>query len=247
MNFRRSALAISTIVAVLIIPITSIPGALATNTLPSGMVLFTAEKRYTAGERVELLGQIQNYPIVTDLVLFSVFSPDQERVLTSRQTLGSETLRFSFTIDSKETRTGEWTINVKYGDLDENATFLMVEEGLFDSAILNRPVLHDSQGNELAPEEQRAGQRLVITAELENDESEQQPYVFLVQVIDVNGATAMFSVTTGTLQADTTATPSVNWEPAAAGVYSVEVMVWSSLGAPVALDSKQSSTFEILA
>lgn len=246
MNVQRHAVAITILMAVLMIPITTIPSALAT-TFPSGMTLFTAEKRYTAGERVELLGQIQNYPVVTDLILFSVYSPDQERVLTSRQTLTSDTLRFSFPLDSNETRTGEWTINVRYADLNEEATFMLVEKGGFESAILYRPVLQDSRGNELAAEEQRAGERLAIRAELENDEIEQQSYVFVVQVIDERGFTVMFTVTTGTLQGGATANPSVNWQPATAGTYTAEVMAWSSLGTPVALDAKQSSTFEIIA
>lgn len=241
---KKSAVAA---IIVLTVPFLShIPGAFATS-LPSGMTLFTAEKRYTAGENVELVGFIQNYPIVSDLAIFSVFAPDNERFLTSRQTIGEDTFTFSFTLDSKETRTGEWTINVRYADLDEDTTFLLVKEDVFDTAILYEPVLRDTAGNELAPEEQRANERMVISASLENDEDEQQAYVFVIQVIDESGSTVMISVTTGTLPASATASPSLEWQPGAAGTYMVDVMAWSSLGSPIALDAKQTGTFEILA
>lgn len=223
-----------------------VPSAFATS-LPSGMTLFTAEKRYTAGENVELVGFIQNYLVVTDQAIFSVFAPDNERFLTSRQTIGENTFAFSFTLDSAETRTGEWTINVRYADLDEDVTFLLVKEDLFDTAVLYEPVLRDVAGNELAPEQQRAGERMVISASLENDEDEQQAYAFVIQVVDESGSTVMISVRTGSLPASATASPSLEWQPGAAGTYTVDAMAWSSFGSPLALDEKRTSTFEILA
>lgn len=232
------------LVTLLLIPIAS-QSVFALNSLPSGMTLFTEQKRYIAGESVHLMGQIHDSVASNSLILLTVFDPDQQRVFTSKQAISSNTLDFSFPLDKKETRTGEWTINIKYSDMNENARFMLVESGLFDTAVLNKPVLRNGQG--AVPENVRTGETMAISADLENDERTKQPYVFVAQVIDATGATVMVSFITGTLPSGATVSPSVQWQPSAAGTYVVQVMAWSSLADPVPLDEKRTGVFEILA
>ena len=230
--------------ALLVIPVIS-QSALALNSLPSGMTLFTEQKKYIAGESVRLIGQIHNSVATNSLILLTVFDPSQERVFTSKQSISSNTLDFSFPLDKKESRTGEWTINVRYSDMNEDAKFMVVEKGMFDTAVLNKPVLINIQG--VALENPKAGQKLAISADLENDEKAKQSYVFVAQVIDAAGSTVMVSFITGTLPSGATVSPSVQWQPGAAGTYVVQVMAWSSLANPAPLDEKRTSVFEISA
>lgn len=241
---KATGFTVLTLAALLVIPIMS-QSALALNSLPSGMTLFTEQKKYIAGESVRLIGQIHESVATNSLILLTVFDPDQERVFTSKQAISSNTLDFSFPLDKKETRTGEWTINVRYSDMNENAKFMVVEEGMFDTALLHKPVLKNDQGVTL--EHPKAGQKMVISADLENDENAKQSYVFVAQVVDAAGSTVAVSFITGTLPSGSTVSPSVQWQPDAAGTYVVQVMAWSSLANPTPLDEKRTSVFEILA
>jgi len=240
----RSVATTSILMAILVIPIMS-QSALALNSLPSGMTLLTEQKKYIAGESVRLVGQIHDSVASNSLILLTVFDPNQQRVFTSKQAISSSTLDFSFPLDKKEARTGEWTINVRYSDMNENAKFMVVEKGMFDTAVLNKPVLKNIQG--VALENPKAGQKTVISADLENDEHTKQSYVFVAQVIDAAGSTVMVSFITGTMASGATVSPSIEWQPSVAGTYVVQIMAWSSLAKPVPLDEKQTGVFEILA
>ncbi len=234
----------SIVLAVLVIPILS-QGAYALESLPSGTTLFTEEKRYVAGETVRLIAQLHDFAAVNTLALFTVFTPDHQTFLASKQTIDGNIVNFSFKIDSEETRTGEWTVNIKYMSVNEDATFTLLDKGLYDKAVLNSPALHDRNGNALAPENVVAGTDVVITASLENDENENRPYVFAAQVLDEDGVPVFVSLTTGTASPGQTASPAVNWKPAGSGTYTIEVFAWSSLANPAPLDDKQSGTFEV--
>ena len=230
--------------AAIVAPLLS-QGAYALDSLPAGVTMFTEEKRYVAGETVRLVAQLHEHAISNTLALFTVYAPDDETFLVSKQTIQGNMLNFIFSIDKDETRTGEWTVNVRYSDINENATFTLLDKGLYDKAVLNSPVLRDGRGAELAPESIRAGTEMVITAGLENDEEESRPYVFAVQVLDEDGMPALVSLMTGNMSPGQTANPSINWKPAESGTYTVEVFAWSSLANPVPLDDKRAGTFEV--
>jgi hypothetical protein len=207
--------------------------------------MFTEEKRYVAGETVHLFAQLHEYAASNTLALFTVYAPDDEKFLTSKQTIQGNLLNFAFSLDKDETRTGLWTVNVRYLDVNESATFTLLDKGLYDKAVLNSPALRASNGSAIAPEDVRAGADVAITASLENDENESRPYVFVAQVIDENGLPVFVSLATGTMSAGQTATPAVNWKPAESGTYTVEVFAWSSLADPMPLDDKQFGVFEV--
>lgn len=244
MKTRVHAVFASIVAAILVIPILS-QGVYALESLPSGITMFTEEKRYVAGETVHLVAQLHEFAASNTLALFTIYAPDNETFLISKQTIQGNFLNFAFAIDKDETRTGEWTVNVRYSDINEDATFMLLDRGLFDKAVLNSPALLDRNGNEIAPEDIRAGADMIITANLENDEDEQRPYVFVAQVIDEGGVPVFVSLVTGTISPGQTASPILNWKPAEGGTYTVEVFAWSSLANPAPLDDKQSGTFEV--
>ena len=229
---------------VLLIPVLS-QAVYALDSLPSGITMFTEEKRYVAGERVHVMADLHDFTTANTLILYTIFAPGNELFLSSRQTVDSNFFDFSFLIDEKESRTGEWTVNVKYAGVNEDTTFALLDKGLYDKAVLNSPVLRDNRGGELAPEEIRAGTDMVITASLENDEEESRPYVFAVQVLDKDSEPVLVSLVSGNMPPGQAASPSINWKPAASGTYTIEVFAWSSLANPVPLDDKQTGTFEV--
>jgi hypothetical protein len=244
MKSRARAACVSIAFAVLVIPILS-QGVHALEELPTGITLFTEEKRYVAGERVHLMAQLHEQAASNTLAIFTVFAPDNEKFLTSKQVIQGNFLDFAFSLDEDETRTGEWTVNVRYLDVDEDATFVLLDKGLYDRALLDSPVLKDSRGEEVALEDVKAGADLTITASLENDEDESRPYAFVAQVLDGDGLPVFVSISMGTLSPGQTASPAVNWKPAQSGTYTVEVFAWNSLSDPMPLDDKRSGTFEV--
>lgn len=244
MKSRARAAYVSIALAVLLIPVLS-QAVYALETLPSGVTLFTEEKRYVAGEKVRLMAQMHEQAASNTLALFTVFTPDNEIFLATKQTVEGSFLDFAFSLDEDEARTGEWRINVKYLDINESATFTLLDKGLYDRAILESPVLRDSRGSEVAPEDIRVGADLAITASLENDEDESRPYAFVAQVLDKDGLPVFVSILMGTISPGQTASPAASWKPAQSGTYTVEVFAWNSLGYPIPLDDKRSSTFEV--
>lgn len=243
MNTRVRAAFASIALAALIVPVLS--QAYALESLPTGVTMFTEEKRYVAGETVHLFAQLHEQAASNTLALFTVYSPDEEIFLISKQTIQGNLLNFAFSLDKDETRTGLWTVNVRYLDINEDATFTLLDRGLYDKAVLNSPALRAGNGSAIAAEDVRAGTDVAITASLENDENESRPYVFVAQVIGSDGLPVFVSLVTGTMSAGQTAAPAVNWKPAESGTYTVEVFAWSSLADPMPLDDKQFGVFEV--
>ncbi len=243
MNAGVRAVYASIVLAALIIPVLS--QAYALESLPSGVTMFTEEKRYVAGDTVRLFAQLHEHVGSNTLALFTVYAPDSERFLTSKQAIKGDLLDFAFSLDKDEARTGLWTVNVRYLDVNEDATFTLFNKGLYDRAILNAPALRGMNGGEIAAEDVRAGSDLAITAVLENDDKEGQPYVFVAQVLDESGLPVFVSLATGTLAPGQNASPAVNWRPAESGTYTIEIFAWNSLSSPAPYDDKRSGVFEV--
>ena len=74
-----------------------------------------------------------------------------------------------------------------------------------------------------------------ISADLTSGLDRDQPFAYIVQVLDQNGVVIQLSWLTGTLTAGQSLNPSQSWTPAAAGNYTAQIFVWSGIDNPNAL------------
>lgn len=74
-----------------------------------------------------------------------------------------------------------------------------------------------------------------IAADLTSGLNRDQPFAYIVQVLDQNGVVIQLSWLTGTLTAGQSLSPSQSWTPAAPGNYTAQIFVWSGIDNPNAL------------
>ncbi|MGB6462922.1 MAG: hypothetical protein WA799_02295 [Nitrosotalea sp.] len=74
-----------------------------------------------------------------------------------------------------------------------------------------------------------------ISADLTSGLNTDQPFAYIVQVLDKNGVAIQLSWLTGTLSAGQSLNPSQSWTPTAPGNYTAQIFVWSGISNPDAL------------
>lgn len=77
-----------------------------------------------------------------------------------------------------------------------------------------------------------------IAADVTNGLDRDQPFAYIVQVLDSNGVVVQsLSWLTGTLTAGQSLSPSQSWTPTKSGNYTAEIYVWSGISNPDALSA----------
>lgn len=76
-----------------------------------------------------------------------------------------------------------------------------------------------------------------IAADVTNGLDRDQPFAYIVQVLDNNGVVVQLSWLTGTLTAGQSLNPSQSWTPTAPGNYTAQIFVWSGINDPDALSA----------
>ena len=89
-------------------------------------------------------------------------------------------------------------------------------------------------------EEITAGSEIQIETEITNQQDDQQPFAYIVQIKDEIGATISISMITGTVGQGQTITQTISWTPSESGVYVAEVYLWSDLNQPLVLSSVET-------
>lgn len=74
-----------------------------------------------------------------------------------------------------------------------------------------------------------------ISADIANGLDRDQPFAYIVQVLDKNGVAIQLSWLTGMLSAGQSLTPSQSWTPTVPGNYTAQIFVWSGINNPDAL------------
>jgi hypothetical protein len=78
-------------------------------------------------------------------------------------------------------------------------------------------------------------QQIQIVSDLINNQSDDQPFAYLVQIQDHNGITVSLSWITGSLSPTQSLSLSQSWTPTIAGTYNAQIFVWQSVTTPDAL------------
>lgn len=206
------------------------------------IIMSTSEQSYVAGELVNIKGQIEPPVTAGHLLVMRVFSPGGEFYRQIELEIDRDGI-FSWSF-LPTGAAGEWRVDAQFSNKEAETTFMILEEDLFSKVVLANPMLTDIQGRKI--ESGNAGDNVMVTASLANDEPDvQQPFVFIVQIAGEDGEVELLSLTLGSLGPGQSADPSVSWLPDTSGTYTATIFVWSSLGSPSPLVEKQTITFAI--
>jgi len=112
-----------------------------------------------------------------------------------------------------------------------------------ERAVVSNVRLTDNSGNPL--DTVQVGQQVQVTGQVTSGQESDQAYAYLVQINDASDVTLSLTWTSGTLNAGQTLSPSMSWQPAAAGEYTATVFVWESIDNPTALSPQQELSFTV--
>jgi hypothetical protein len=102
----------------------------------------------------------------------------------------------------------------------------------------------DSAGNSLS--KVNVDQQIQIVSDVTNQENNEQPFAYLVQIQDGNGITLSLSWITGSMAPKQTLNLGQSWLPTTAGTYTAQVFVWESITNPNALSPPLSLQIQVL-
>src|SRR5690606_31676425 len=114
---------------------------------------------------------------------------------------------------------------------------------IIGSVSPSAPSVRDSQGNTIG--QVLAGQQVVLSSTIQNNEGISGPYAAIVEVRDSSGVTVYLQWQTGTLPANGSTNVGVSWTPDAPGTYTIRVFVLSSLSNPQILSEIVTSTVNV--
>jgi len=241
----------------------------------SGIMLTEPTYRVTDAARIIVIDPDENrHPNTIDTLQVRVWSTtDRGGLLVTLRETGDRTGIFeeflTFTLDEESTGTrlrvseGD-TITVKYTDktlpapaaLSESGVETVEVEELFDSAnigyliplleraVASEPKIVDHKGESIS--ELSVSQQVLVQSEITNSQKKKQPFAYIVQIKDDEGATVSLSWVTGELPPKESFKAAQSWIPDAQGIFSVEVFVWESIDNPTALSPVRSTTIDIL-
>jgi hypothetical protein len=208
---------------------------------PSDITISTNEAIYVLGEKVQVTGRVLPPLDLNNLLRMTVFTPAGEIFLIDELEINSDGgFTWSYL---PTTEAGEWIVNARFSTKETEVVINVLETDLFDKVLMENPALLDLQGNPVT--EGRVGESMAITATLINDEQVSQSFMFIVQIIDEDGAVSSLLLTPGSLQPVESINPSVPWLPKEKGDYNAEIFVWTSLNTPTPLVEKQAVAFSI--
>lgn len=191
---------------------------------PAGITMSTNEVLYVLDEAVQVTVQVQPPLYLNNLLRFNVYTPGGDTFRIAEFAINSDG-RFVWTFDLSSSEAGQWTINARFSTKQVEATINVLETDVFDKVFIESAALFDVRGNEMTSNEVRVGENIAITATLINDEQVSQPFMFIVQIIDDDGAASSLSLTPGSLMPSQSTNPSTSWLPSEQGIYTAEIFV----------------------
>jgi hypothetical protein len=204
-------------------------------------VFSLARSEYRVGESVQLTITDQDANVNADaadsIVITARATPSNaETEITALET-GANTGVFAanFTIDAQST---DNSMIILYSDMHPagdsgqkefsgQISILPAGRQGIDATTVGRPVLKDTIG--MVNPSLAAGQQVMLSTEIANNNDASQPFVALVEVRDSHGLTVFLQWQTGTLNPSGQAEVGLSWTPDKAGSYYVRTFVVSSL------------------
>ncbi len=125
----------------------------------------------------------------------------------------------------------------------EAKSVLLSQTDVLEKVAHTNPVIADRSGMPI--QEPTAGQQLQIVSEIQNNQSYEQPFVYLVQIKDSTDTVVLLSWFKGSLTINQKMSVSQSWIPVESGIYNVETFVWKSISNPLPLAPSLVYIYEI--
>ncbi len=240
----------------------------------SGVMLAEPVYKVTDIARIIVIDLDENrHPDTIDTLPVRVWSTTDRGglLVTLRETDASsgifeELLTFTLNEESSGTRLrvseGD-TITVKYTDktlpapaaLSSNGVDTIEVQELFafaqigylipplERAVVSEPKIVSGNGESIG--KILVDQQVLIQSEINNNQTRKQPFAYIVQIKDDEGATVSLSWVTSELMPNEPFKAAQSWTPDTQGVFSVQIFVWEGIDNPTALSPVRSTTIEV--
>ncbi|MGQ0638794.1 MAG: hypothetical protein ACT4N1_05530 [Nitrososphaerota archaeon] len=120
---------------------------------------------------------------------------------------------------------------------------LISQTHILEKVAFGNTILADNLG--IPVQDPKAGQQLQVVSEIQNKQSYEQPFVYLVQVKDSTDTVVWLSWFKGSLAINQRLDVSQSWLPLDGGTYTVETFVWKSIANSSPLAPSLASVYEI--
>ena len=110
--------------------------------------------------------------------------------------------------------------------------FLGLTGQMLERVPVSNPMMYDLEHNII--DYPVAGGQILLTSDISNQQNRQQPFVWIAQIIDSEKKTQALSWINGTLNPQSSFSPTTSWSPNAAGDYRAVFFVWESITNPSA-------------
>ena len=112
-----------------------------------------------------------------------------------------------------------------------------------EQALADNARIVDSTGKSV--DKVSVNQQIQIVSNVTNQENQDQPFAYLVQIQDSNGITDSLSWITGSMAPKQTLNLGQSWLPHTAGTYTAQIFVWQSISNPNALSPPLSLQIQV--
>ncbi len=143
------------------------------------------------------------------------------------------------------------SIPVAIADDDESDTVFMVSTmflGLSGPPLERAPVSNPriSDLDHYTVNHPVIEEQVLLTSDITNQQNREQPFVWIAQIIDSEKKTQALSWINGTLNPQSSFSPTTSWIPKTSGEYQVVFFVWESINNPTALSPPIELNFTVL-
>lgn len=129
--------------------------------------------------------------------------------------------------------------------IDFTATTLIGSTGLpLERVLTSHPRISDLGHNPTS--NPVVDQQILLTSDIVNDQNRSQNFVWIAQITDKDKKTQALSWINGTLNPQSSFSPTTSWIPTIAGDYRVMFFVWESITNPTALSPPIELNFTVL-
>ena len=108
-----------------------------------------------------------------------------------------------------------------------------IQDNPQNRATASQTELQNAQGEEV--NQVLVDEQVLVVADVTNALDTQQPFVYIVQIQNIDGVVVSLGWLEGALSANQRLSPALSWTPQDPGTYSITVFVWESISNPSAL------------
>jgi hypothetical protein len=206
---------------------------------PASLTASTDRKEYLLEETITITGKAS--PVSDKSVIVQIFNPSNMAISFAQiQPSKDGSFQHSFPLKGNLAIAGNYTINITYSGKSVTMSVYVIEppqneaeEEPMEKITAAGLSFVDATGS--IKESVSAGEQILIQTRLTNNQREEQDFVYLVQVKDIDGVTVMISWIKSSINPGQIVSVAQSWLPEEGGNYNIEAFVWEDISNPIPL------------